>query len=265
MSNLISDWHKMLTAELWDIITLEVRLPNGDVLEQRSMIEGIEISTPSRQDWKVFWWLSLPTFSNLLSDDDADFEGADLLGTIGGWTAETNCTLVAQDEQVEQLRHGGGRNHLPISYTYDLKPVYANHGAWVLQADATSTGNLACLSPTVAIEPRRNYDAKAFLRNANFGLVAGEPSADNPATGIPGTVQRGCSLQLDWLDASLTHLSTDIGAVVTVSGKPITDWTAAKVSGRAPDAAAFVKLRVSSVGTGKVGLYVDNVSVKRGG
>jgi hypothetical protein len=265
MSNAITDWQQMLTADLWDIVTVDVPLPNGDVISQRSMIEGIEISTSSRQFWNVVWWLSLPVFPNLFLPDAYSFEGFDVFGeahgSVGGWTAETNCTVLAQDTQVERIRHGGGRQQTPITYTFESKPVYASRGAWVLQAEATSTGNVSCLSPAAAVEGRQIYVGKAQLRLVNFGLAGGEPSETNPAT----DTTRQATLELDWYDSAMTLLSTSSGVATTVNAVPITAWFEARVDVRAPDAARFAQMRVKTVGTGKAGFYVDEASLKRGG
>jgi hypothetical protein len=265
LSNLVTDWRRILRADLWDIITVHVPLPNGDIIEQRSMIEGIEISSPSHNIWNIIWQLSLPFFPNILPADDSGFEGADGLGTIGGWEAEANCTLLPQDTQVEAVRHRTGHFDPTPFYTYEYRGIYAAEGAWVLQAEASGSGDLSCISPTVPVEPRRAYVVKAFLRLVHFGQAGGVPSETNPATDATRMVH----IELAWYDASHVLISTVVGTArllyTTSNQQPITTWNAFNVDGTAPDDAAEARIRVKTVGTGKAGVYVDDVSFKRGG
>jgi hypothetical protein len=264
LSNIVTNWREILRADLWDMITVDVTLPNGDVVSQRSMIEGIEISSPSSNIWNVVWWLSLPAFPNLLSDDARGFEGIDGDGTTDGWTAETHCTLLAQDTQVEQVRHRTGHFDPTPTYTYDLRLIYAAQGAWVLQLEATGAGNVAAISPAVPVESRRPYLGKAKVRLVHFGQAGGVPSETNPSTDVPPAT-RMVHAEFDWFDASHVYMSTTAGTDRQMSiNAPITLWDEVKVDAVPPDGAVEVKMRLKSTGTGKTGLYVDDVTIKRG-
>lgn len=174
MSNVVADWRAVLERELWDKISVSVTLPNGDVVEQVSQIEGIEISSPSKREWRVVWWLSVAPFPNLLSDDDSNFENG-----IGGWMAETNCTI--------------------SSATTGELGVYVVDGTKALRMDAIADGDATAVSPSLAVDARRRYRAEV--------LVSG-------LWGPP----KYARVETDWIDSGSAVLSTILGEDVYLQG-----------------------------------------------
>ena len=122
----------------------------ADTLAWCQLNEGIEISSPNLQDWRVAWWLSVAPFPNLLTDADADFESG-----VGAWVAETNCTLSA---------HAG---------------YPSMNGTGTLQAEAIADGDLAFRSPAVAVEGRRTYRADVYIASlAGLGFSLKQSGAE---------------------------------------------------------------------------------------
>ena len=99
-----------------------------------------------------------------------------------------------------------------------------------------------------------------WRENAIVGYGGDPPLSTNPATDL----FRSCRLEIDWFDINSVYLSTDNGVSVIVRTTPITSWVRAKVDARAPNAAAFAKLRIHTFGSGRAGVYIDAVELKRG-
>lgn len=269
LSNVVSDWEAILTCELWDRIQLEVPLPNGDIVSQPSIIQGIQIVTSNKRDWKVYFWTSIVPFTNLLDDANESFE-ADGVGTIGGWTAETNCTLSFENQRPAFHQHYTHHSP-PVIIVETTDPILPPRGDFVLRADPLTDGAFSFLSPVMPVDARKSY----ALQSKNQISLSDLHSNFNP------DVTFQAHAELVWYDASMVELSTDIGAsqIVTtykshwvygldlVNGRGIIFfpvWAPLTVTARAPAGASFVQIRIASAGgLSHQGLYTDDVSLSR--
>jgi hypothetical protein len=168
LSDVVDDWDLILSCDLWDRVTVEVRLPNGDIVTQQSVIEGIEISSGSRPRWSVIWWLSLIPFVNLLDYENYGFEGAfsPFTGSIGDWTAETNCVLTAESEKVIWKRSG----HFDRSRTTPgTALIYPPQGSYALRAEALTGGLTTSVTknPVTAVTDASNGGGTAWTNPGN--------------------------------------------------------------------------------------------------
>lgn len=229
-----ADWLVVLSRELWDVIDLAVPYPNGDVVMQRSLIEGIHIESPTKRDWKVWWWLSVPPFPNLFSDDESGFENG-----VAGWTPLTNCVLSSESDYT--IGNANGPTAIKI---------FPPQGDFALFIDPVADGDMEATSPFVTVESRRDYLATLQLRLARTGA----------GTGFSTKVVH---IVVDWYDASLTLLSSVVGPNVNVNGFG-GQWKLSTAAGRSPSAAAFARMRVlltdADLGGG---LYADVASIAR--
>jgi len=147
MSNTTSDWQQALETDLWDMVLVEVPLPNGDTYSQLSLVEGIAISSSWKNDWSITWQLSLADpFPNLLTDEQESFEG----GTTTGWTAETNCTI-------------------------DVSTYAHYEGDYSLQVAASIAADMSVLAAGAPVEALAEYSAEAFCWAPMGGLFTGSP------------------------------------------------------------------------------------------
>jgi hypothetical protein len=250
LSNVVTDWLTILSADLWSKLTLEVPLPNGDVVTQVSLVEGIEITTGHHLDWGLRWWLSVPPFRNLLATtpENVNFEGGSpVVGDIGDWTAESACDLSSVATEYNLY-------HKRLGQVYETTiPINPPQGSYALWADPNPAvaGELSVLGPVIAAEARQSFQARAFVRLVKFV----------GPTHIPSTVaSRSVGLEFDWFDSTMVYLSTTVGVAVA---EGISSWVQPEVQGRAPNGAAFVQLRVRAQGDYLAGQYVDNVRITR--
>lgn len=168
ISNLIQDWPSILALELWDKVLLRVRLPSGIVVEQISLVEGIEVRSPRRGNWQIFLQLSDAPFPNLLTDAQADFETA-----LEGWVAGANTELLRSNA-----------------------PRLATRGAWALALTSVVEGDVSAELAGITIQPLSRY-----LFEAQFTI----PTSFGP--GGFGTERTG-HLELEWRSQSGSLIST---------------------------------------------------------
>lgn len=236
LSNVVKNWKQILSCELWDKVMIQVPLPNGDIIEQESLIEGIAISTPNHRDWRISWWLSVAPFPELLSAGDADFESG-----VGAWTVETNCSLSAYN----------GYLSTPNGWVPYIQPL---SGMGAMRIEPIANGDLSFVSSLITIEGRRTY------------LVSVPTSAMGSAFFGSDTAAWA---EIVWLDAVSMVISTAIGETKVTSSSR---YSLLQVEARAPSGAFFAQIRVRvidalmSTGTNFYQLHgylVDDVSFAR--
>jgi hypothetical protein len=237
LSNVVDDWEMVLGLELWDRITLEVVLPNGDVITQDSLVQGIEITTSNHRDWQPILWVSVPPFGNLLDADNQSFEGP----TVGDWTAESNSTVSAVTEKVQWRSFRRGESQIP-----GVAPIQPPRGVTALQTVPIVAGVFTAISGYIPVMPRQMY----------LGRASEQVVMTNLTTNYDLNASQQAHLEIDWYDSTLAYLSTDIGDEQTVyehgtgggPGSPNQHpaWVRLEVQKRAPSGAAFARLRMSA-------------------
>jgi hypothetical protein len=261
------DWLPILSLDLWDKITLSVRLPNGDIVEQQSLIEGIEITTSGFNDWLVVWWLSVIPNHQLLTIADQSFE--DPSPTVGGFTAQSNCTIESTNQEWS-VHRSGHNDRLVAAY----RPLTPPHGQYALWVKSVTAGSFFTRSVAYEITPRGNYLVEYKLRQARYL----EDQTEIVGYNTVGPYR----MEMEWYDAAMVLLSTDIGPDLfptrTSSGwQPswtpsggggstpastlpaiYTDWFLLTLTKRAPSGASFMRIRVGWVGTGRSGFFMDD-------
>lgn len=206
LDNVTTNWRRILTLDLWDKVMLSVPQLVGDNIDQQSLIEGIEISSPNHKDWHFGAWLSVAPFPNIMTEADSTFESA----YIDNWTAESNCTLVLRSNQ----------------------PRLGSYGLGVVPV---TTGDVKVLGPSALIEPRRTYLAEVFgvsVRTTGHSGVGG-------GFGV-GSSGFDSHVEIVWLDSAANVLSTNVGTT-----KPVKNlFKNLFVEARAPTGAVSAQIRV---------------------
>lgn len=179
LSYVTEDWGAVLSRDLWDMVTVTYPLPNGDEVEQLSLIEGIRISTPRQDNWSVIWRLSaVDVFPNLLTDNQSSLE----TGDTTGWGAETNCSITASSSS-------------PLLGSYSLRLA------------ATAAGDVAAITDEVAVAAGSAYEATANIvsyLNSHEGTTPAHLEIDWLDVAhalISTTVGSAVSIQLSWRQA----------------------------------------------------------------
>lgn len=252
LSNVIVDWAQVLSTDLWRKVMVRVRLPNGDVVEQLSLVEGIEVSTSSRLDWRVVWWLSDAAYPNLIVNGDFEVD-------ITGWSEQDWPNLNDLDGPWQEATEGAD---------FKRSLQQHSHGTAALQLDNHLDG-VAAITDPIVIDSRASYRATAQLAYISL-------------SNLFITTFDNCRVELVWLDENQLELSYVTGPEVSVRtsgshGGSQNRWTGAFVEGRAPLNARYVRVRVGFVAndpaTGLLeladfpsvhqGPFVDDVKLRR--
>lgn len=151
---------------------------------------------------------------------------ATIEGSTFGWTSPTNCAISQQSTQ-------------------------AKSGTYSMRLRSTASGNMAVVAylgdddhkALQAVVVGQDYTAQAAFRAAASA--------------------RSCRVDIEWLDASLSTLSTTTG---TAGNDSTSAWTVRSVTGTAPASAAYarVKLNVLSTGGASEDHFVDEVALTPG-
>jgi hypothetical protein len=250
ISQVSTDWINVLSRDLWDRINLAVALPNGDVVTQSSLIEGIDIETSGSRQWTVSWWLSVPPYIQILTEADKSFEYTALLS----FTAQTNCTIEATNQEWS-VHHSGRNDHLVAAY----RPLSPPHGQYALWVKSAAAGPFFTRSGAYGVVAGGTYYIEYKVRAARF--LEDQSEIVNYYNTV-GPFQIG----LEWYNAAMTLLSTDLGPETfptrTLGGNiqpaTYTDWSLMSLQKRAPTGAAFVRIKMGWTGTGRSGFFMDD-------
>jgi hypothetical protein len=261
LSNVVDDWELVLALDLWDKVTVDVRMLNGDVVSQASLIEGIEITTSQYRDWHLSWWLSVPPPVNFLSDLQADFEyptpanypwppvyvppASSITGyppatlwTDGGWVAEANTTLDYKlPNYISQRRRG--KTDIVYYVTNVGVNFPAKTGLYGLGLVPSASGQMGALGPTFAVEGRQLYEFTVNAMNMTKWITV-------PKLGAL------CHAEILWYDDTNTLLSRSSSGVQTLPAATAPQYTyltlswqgqTLRVTAQAPSAAVNATLR----------------------
>lgn len=270
MDGTISDYQTILSMDLWTKVLAQVRLPNGQELDQISLVEGIEINSPSRQKWTVSLWLSEAPFPELLDDELATFEGG-----VGGWESAQANTVVTHAAQILYENWSGffvNLQNLPSS-------IGLNHGWWMvlqatdLEGDTPDLG-LSVLARTreIPVSGNQDYRLTGKMKITGTSEEVFEASTEDPPP--------QAHLELVWYDANHVELSRVLTETydMCVPGfvgffrNPIVPF---KLEAKSPSAAEYVRIYASGtrvweyvvadgVSTGTAATIEDQYEVSRG-
>lgn len=251
--NSADDWEIVLSSDLWQTVLVEVELPNGDIVEQLSLVEGIEIVSPHEKDWKVGWWLSLARFPEILDNDTANFEFG-----IGTWHAVSNCSLAwGSDMSTYQVVQDSGPNGLPrtVNRSTQILPQ-------TLYIEEVLNGDVTAATDLVGVEPNRPYHAAFDV----YQVQLGTSTFTTPEA----------RLQVWWYDSNQVFLSQHIGDWTELPSvvSPIAGFGSSKVvkfalDAQAPPGAYFAQLVLQGTDMPDLqdpyprGIVVDNASLRR--
>jgi hypothetical protein len=242
----------VLNLDLWDRVDVEVELPGGRTFSQPSLIQGIRMVTKIPQLFAFDVWLSPLPFFNELDQNQSSFED----GSVNGWEAETNCTIQATHTEWMQVGSIGPKGDRTPVYGYG--PIQgAPDGQYVLWADSIASNDFSVVGPEIAIAPRANYKAQVAVRHQRYA------SDGPPPTDYGVTITRGpWRLDLNWYDANHVLLSRNIGTETSSSNQYpqffLGGWTGLSTVGRAPNGAAYCRLRPVFTGSEQQGMFIDD-------
>jgi hypothetical protein len=203
------DWRAILSARLFDPVTVTITPPGGGEIIQSSRIERISIQSNGRQDWRVTWDLSAVPRRNLLTDElQGDSQTSSDFGLVG-WMAETNCAVSVEDSF-----------------------GFSGLGELVLTSSAAGDMSARTTPDTqIPVVVGQRYVASAYLRNASLFAA------------------RSVGVELSWRDSAGDLVSDTAGDLVTQDFGNPPEWVGAWVEGTAPVDAAFVTVRLVVEGT----------------
>lgn len=234
VSQVSTDWQLVLNCDLWDRINLSVVLPNGDVVTQPSLIEGIEITTTNFRDWFLAWWLSVPPYRQMLDDADRSFENGDE-GTF------TSASTIESTDEAWATWHSG-RNHISREGFRPLNPPLGAYALWVQGASVTSGAYAVVAGGTYLVE------YKVLQHRFTAAVVEIPDYATSPGP---------FRLDLTWYDAAMVSLST-VGGTTVAPQAGGQQWTLLSERHRAPTGAAFVRITVTTTHTTHFSWFLDD-------
>ena len=226
-----TDWHRVLSKELGERVTVRHRPMYGGLFEQELAIQGIAIRSPSKFEWEVTWNLAPPLGRvynpNLLTENQSTME----TDTSGWVVTEVFFDFLGYTYVIDGLASGS----VPLAGTYALE---------MRAAGVPTIGGTVATTPynTASVEVGETYRASAWVRSY-WGSIY-------------------WNVGIRWYNSGGTLISADAGAYIgLVGGYPdgVTEWRQGTAEAVAPVGAAYAAVSVTVYEQGEywIGGYID--------